>query len=214
MMAEKKPMIALTFDDGPNTTTTTEVLDRLEKYGVRASFFLIGNQISEETTPIIQREIGLGCEINNHSFTHSFMDELKADVIEEEIRVTSEKIKAISGKDPKFFRPPYIKVNDVMYDVIDMPFICGLGAQDWEAKVSVAERINGVLDQAVDGAIILLHDFEGNDHTVEALDTIIPKLRKRGFEFVTVGELFEAKNVPIVKYPGKIFSIVEGSIKR
>ena len=54
MMAEKKPMIALTFDDGPNTTTTTEVLDRLEKYGVRASFFLIGNQISEETTPIIQ----------------------------------------------------------------------------------------------------------------------------------------------------------------
>ena len=202
-------LIALTFDDGPNTGTTMEVLDKLEKYGVVASFFLIGTHITEETIPVIQREVSLGCEINNHSMTHSAMPELSAEAIKEEICETSKKITAITGTEPRFFRPPYIAVNDLMYEVINLPFICGMGAEDWEPKISAKERAERILDQAVDGGIILLHDLENNDNTVEALDTIIPTLQQRGYTFVTVGQLFEAKKVPIEKIPGKIYSVVE-----
>ena len=71
-----KPVIALTFDDGPNTGTTCEVLDILEKYMVRASFFVVGNNITPETEGVIKRAYDLGCEINNHSKTHSVMPDL------------------------------------------------------------------------------------------------------------------------------------------
>ncbi len=207
-MGETTKLIALTFDDGPNTSTSMEVLDLLEKYQVRASFFLIGELIKEETIPVIQREMSLGCEINNHSWTHSFMNKMPKEEIAEEIRKTSEKITEITGKEPRFFRPPYIEVNDLMYEVIDMPFICGQGAEDWVPEVSADERARRVLKQAQDGSIVLLHDLLGNVNTVEALKTIIPELKQRGFEFVTVSELFERKNEPIRKHVGTIYSLV------
>lgn len=200
--------IALTFDDGPNTSTTLQVLDLLEKHQVKASFFLIGNHISEETIPVIQRELSLGCEINNHSLTHTAMTTLTKEEIQEEIRLTSEKITEVTGVKPQFFRPPYIDVNDLMYEAIDLPFICGQGAEDWLPEISAEERTRRILEQAVDGSILLLHDFEGNDNTVKALDTMIPELKKRGFTFVTVRELFEAKGEPICKNPEKLYSIV------
>ncbi len=205
-MSEK--IIALTFDDGPNTTTSLEVLDLLERHHVKASFFLIGQQITEETIPVIQRELELGCEINNHSWQHLHMDQLTEDEIREEIDKTTAKIEEVTGKKPVFFRPPYIDVNDLMYEVIDMPFICGQASDDWVSEVSAKERIDSVLNQAVDGAIVLLHDFEGNDHTVEALNTIIPELQKQGFTFVTVGELFERKGELVQKSRGKIYSVL------
>lgn len=206
-MSENK-LIALTFDDGPNTTTTLEVLEKLEKYGVKATFFLIGQQITEETIPVIKKEISLGCEIENHSFTHSFMDKLDSEKIKEEIRITSEKIAEVTGRMPEFFRPPYISVNEVMYEVIDMPFICGQGSEDWIPETTAQYRADKVLELSVDGAIILMHDLLGNANTVEALDTIIPELHKRGFEFVTVSELFKAKGKEIKPYPGEIFSVL------
>lgn len=203
-----KKMVALTFDDGPNTSTTLEVLDILERYGIKATFFLIGNQINETTIPVIEREARMGCEIENHSMTHTFMDKLEKEVIMQEISETSALIKRITGREPQFFRPPYIVTNDLMYDVIDMPFICGQGAEDWVPEVSAAERASRVLEQTEDGSIVLLHDLEGNDETVAALDIIIPELQKRGFDFVTVSQLFTQKNIPIEKNPGKLYSVV------
>lgn len=208
-MVKTEKLIALTFDDGPNTGTTMDILDKLEKYDVKASFFLVGKDIREETIPVIQREISLGCEIGNHSKTHSFMNKLSKEEIREEVGTTSEKIKDITGKEPQFFRPPYIEINDLMYQVIDMPFICGVNAQDWLPEVSPEERARRILEQSVDGAIVLLHDFPGNANTVEALDTIIPQLKSRGFEFVTVSEMFQRKGVPIRKKPGTIHSVVK-----
>ncbi|HKM34152.1 MAG TPA: polysaccharide deacetylase family protein [Lachnospiraceae bacterium] len=205
---ENKKLIALTFDDGPNTGTSMEVLDILAKHQVKASFFLIGNLITKETIPVILREVEMGCEIHNHSWTHPFMNKMTEEEIRQEIIKTSEKIIEITGKEPRFFRPPFIEVNDLMYDVIDMPFICGQGVEDWVPHVSAEERAKRVLDQAVDGSIVLLHDLQGNINTVEALDTIIPELKKREFEFVTVSELFEKKNEPIKSNPGKLYSVV------
>jgi peptidoglycan/xylan/chitin deacetylase (PgdA/CDA1 family) len=189
------PIIALTFDDGPNTTTTVQILDLLEQYGIVASFFLVGNNINEQSAKAVKRAADMGCEINNHSLTHSAMDTLSAEEIKAEIKETSERIFGITGKNPPFFRPPYIAVNQTMRDSIDMPFICGFGAEDWEDSVSADERAERVLSQARDGAIILLHDMEGNFRTVDALKKIIPNLLDKGYRFVTVSQLFEEKDV-------------------
>lgn len=190
-----KPIIALSFDDGPNTGTTVQVLDVLERYGIVASFFVIGNKITEETEPVMKRAVEMGCEIENHSKTHPFMDKLDAEAIADEIKFTSDKIEEVTGRSPQFFRPPYIAVNETMFENIDLPFIAGFGANDWEPAVTAEQRAEKVIKQARDGAIILLHDMEGNVNTVEALDTIIPALQEQGYEFVNVSQVFSRKNV-------------------
>lgn len=204
----ERPVIALTFDDGPNTTTTGEVLDLLEKYQVKASFFLIGSNINDESAKTVKRAFDLGCEINNHSKTHSYMNKMEAADIKAEVDFVNEKVKEITGEPPKFFRPPYIAVNDTMYDNIDMPFICGIGCDDWNQNVDVDMRVAGIEGQIQDGAIILLHDAEGNSQTVEALDRIIPDLLEEGYQFATVSQLFEAKGVEISPDDKNLYTIV------
>lgn len=205
IMADEK-LIALTFDDGPNTVTTPKVLDILEKHHAVGSFFLVGNCINPESARVGERAHKMGCEICNHSRSHSAMPELSPEEIRSEIEYTSEQCKAISGYYPAFFRPPYIAVNDVMFENIELPFICGYGCNDWDSNVSTDERVEKVLAQACHGAIILLHDMEGNDKTVEALDRIIPALRSEGYSFVTVSELFKRCGVEPKK--GIVYSCV------
>lgn len=206
----EKPVIALTFDDGPNTTTTNEVLDLLEKYGVRASFFLVGDNINDDTAEVVKRAYDMGCEINNHSKTHSYMDKMAAEDIREEIAFVSDKVKEITGEPTAFFRPPYIAVNDIMYENIDMPFIAGVGCNDWEDSVDAELRVKRIKRQLRDGVIILLHDAHGNSQTVEALDTLIPFMLEEGYQFATVSELFEAKGVEISGDDLNLYNEVKG----
>lgn len=191
----KPKVIALTFDDGPNAVTTPDVLEKLKKYSIKASFFLVGNNITEQSAQYVKAAHDMGCEINNHSRTHSAMPNLAAEEMRAEIAYTSEKIIQITGEPPLFFRPPYIAISESMYENIDLPFIAGIGAEDWLDEVSAEERAKRILAQAQDGDIILLHDMQGNFRTVQALDKIIPELIARGFELVTVSELFKAHGV-------------------
>lgn len=192
-VAEK--YIAITFDDGPNNTTTRSVLDVLGEYDARATFFLIGDNINESTSSTVKLAYDMGCEIANHSQTHSYMDKMSADEIKDEISTTNQRIFDIIGEYPAFFRPPYISVNDTMFETIDVPFVCGYGCNDWDNSVEIQQRIDSVLSQAKDGAIILLHDSAGNFKTVEALKTIIPELQSQGYALVTLSQLFEVKNI-------------------
>lgn len=201
-----KPTIAITFDDGPNATTTMEVLDILEKYQVRASFFLIGTNINDESAKSVKRAFDLGCDIENHSKTHSYMDKMTADEIKDEVAYVNNKVKEITGTTPKFFRPPYIAVNDTMYENIDMTFISGNGCNDWDDKVTAEYRAKYLEKKAADGVIFLLHDAEGNSKTVEALDKAIPILLEKGFQFATISELFELKGIEISGTDTNIYS--------
>ena len=81
-----------------------------------------------------------------------------------------------------------------MYDDIPLTFICGNGAEDWLDEISAEERSKRIIDQAQNGMIILLHDMEGNFRTVQALDTIIPELKRQGYTFVTVSDFFAKCN--------------------
>jgi len=200
--------IALTFDDGPNTTTTNQILDLLEKYNVKGTFFLIGNNINEDSAKAVKRAFDMGCEIANHSKSHSYMDKLTEDEIKAEVQYVSDKIFEITGTREKYFRPPYIAVSNLMWDTIDLTFINGTGFNDWDDNVAVDKRIMAMKLRAKDGAIYLLHDAAGNDKTVEALETIIPYLIDEGYQLVTLSELFEAKGVTTDGTDNKIYSKV------
>ena len=198
---------ALSFDDGPHIIETGATLDVLERHGVRASFFLIGNNITPDREYLIRRGLDMGCEYENHSLTHSFMNEMDRETIIAEIEETDRRITAVTGRVPEFFRPPYIAYNDLMFDIIDKTFICGKGCDDWDESVTAGQICERSYENASDGTIFLLHDSQGNMRTSKGVDMLIPRLKADGFEFVTVSELFRIKGEKPEKH--KIYSYIE-----
>lgn len=201
--------ISLTFDDGPNLGddhTMNDMLDLLEKNDVVGSFFLIGNKINDENAKVIKRAFDMGCDIENHSWTHPAMPELTKEEMIEEYEKCDQAIIKITGKKPEFFRPPYIAVNDLMHQVIPTPFIQGHGCKDWEPDVSAEERIKMMEEGTKDGVLYLLHVMEGNINTLKALEYLIPKLKKDGYTFVTVPEMFRIKGISFQGHTDKLFT--------
>lgn len=194
---EAKKLVALTFDDGPDADLTPLVLDKLEKYGVVASFFMIGQLINEDTEPVIKRVVKMGCEINNHSWGWASMNEMSAEEITESVSMTSAAIKKYAGKEPAFFRPPNLATSELLHATVGLPFTSGVLGMDWAGcGTSAEDRAQNVLNGIRDGSIVLLHDVQPDPHpTPEALDILIPELQKQGYEFVTVSELFRRKGV-------------------
>lgn len=201
--------ISLTFDDGPNLGddhTMNDMLDLLEKNDVVGSFFLIGNKINDENAKVIKRAFDMGCDIENHSWTHPAMPELTKEEMIEEYEKCDQAIIKITGKKPEFFRPPYIAVNDLMHQVIPTPFIQGHGCKDWELDVSAEERIKMMEEGTKDGVLYLLHVMEGNINTLKALEYLIPKLKKDDYTFVTVPEMFRIKGISFQGHTGKLYT--------
>lgn len=144
----QRKLVALSFDDGPNTETTVRMLDMLKKHKVKASFFVIGKNINKKSAKVMKRAHREGHDIENHSLTHSSMPSLSADSMRSEINQTSALVEKYVGERPQFFRPPYIALNQTMFDNIELPFICGEGCNDWEAPVTADERAEKMLASA------------------------------------------------------------------
>lgn len=193
---------ALTFDDGPSNVTPF-ILDLLKYYNCTASFFVIGDRIkTDEQKEIMKRAIAQGCTIENHSFTHSRLVDMSDEEIKNEFEATQQIIYDITGEYPKFFRAPGLNDKGRLHDVIPLPFAGGSGGSaDWnsrpedEATSGIMERINGILNVACDGHIILLHDCGNNYLTPAALSCALPKLIAEGYEFVNIRKLFEIKGI-------------------
>ncbi|MDO4949376.1 MAG: polysaccharide deacetylase family protein [Bacteroidales bacterium] len=188
-------LMALTFDDGPNMVTTPEVLDVLEQYGAKASFFVLGKNINNETAVAMKRAHDMGCSIENHSWTHYHMNTLTPEQVRDEVERTSAIIKNYIGEAPHCFRPPYLDVNDSMFQVIDLPFIGAGSSGDSRKENDRDKRIGNIMQRCTDGSIVGMHDFAGNHETVEALKILIPRLLSMGYKLVTVPELFARKGV-------------------
>lgn len=200
--AGKRPdkLCALTFDDGPSSDPelTPLVLDKLKSYGIKATFFLVGENMNDSTKDVIDRMVAAGHEIGNHSWSYFDMAEMSADEVKKSVDDTTGAIQKYAGVTPLFFRPPNLSTSSTMYEAIDLPFASGLAAGDWPTGGGDSvENIMKKLESGIrDGVIILLHDVQPKPHpTPEALDTLIPKLMKEGYEFVTLTELFKRKGV-------------------
>lgn len=204
-----KKIIALTFDDGPSTDETngtSDLLDLLEQYDSRATFFCVGNNINDKSAPLLKRMVSLGCEIGNHSYDHTQLTTLDAQGVRDQIDKTNELIKQYSGKDCRLIRPPYGDANnDIVPANVSQPFIMwDVDTLDWKHKndaASVISLVEKYKEQDWDGAVILMHDI--HPWTVEACKTIIPELVNDGYQLVTISELAYLKGVKLE--PGKSY---------
>lgn len=194
MTKEKK--IALTFDDGPHYKYTDKILDILEKYGVKATFFVIGEN-AERHPEKVKRIASLGHEIGNHTYSHPHLKTVSGTELGEEIQKASDVICKLTGKKPVLFRPPEgycgadIAETAKKYgcDVI----LWSHDTRDW-AHTPSDQISKKILESVGCGDIILFHDFITPDTpTPDALETVIPKLIENGYEFLTVSELIAVK---------------------
>ena len=194
----KEKLIALTFDDGPSRTTMVEILDLLEKYEARATFFIVGRKVGEETLPVLQRALAEGHELANHGFHHVHMPELSEEEILSEFEDCQKVVRDTLGVDMYYFRPPYGKVDDRMFRLIPAPFmLCGASGADGRKLVNDARfRAERFMSKVYEGCIGLLHCFEGNVETVKALETILPQLQAQGYRLVTLTQLYALSGCP------------------
>lgn len=187
--------VALSFDDGPNLSTTMHILDVMERNDARGSFFIIGSNLTDESAAAVRRAVEMGCDVENHSLTHPYMSRLTAEEQRTEAEQTTALIEKYASRRPLLFRPPYLDADATTHSVVPQIFIGGVGPADWDANVLLNERIEGLVEAATDGAILLMHDFAGNDLTAEALEVVLPRLAAKGYGFVTVAELFAVKGI-------------------
>jgi len=204
-------LCALTFDDGPSADKTALVLAKLEKYKVPATFFLVGQNIGPATKDVMLRAQKDGCEFANHSWSYDGLNSADAKAIQDSIDRTSAAIKLYSGKEPAFFRAPNLATSPAMFSAIKLPFCEGVLGMDWAGcGTDALARATNVLSGMRDGAIILLHDVQPDPHpTPDALDILIPELQKRGYELVTVSELFRRKGIDPASRPGSQWKYVQ-----
>lgn len=186
-----KPMIALTFDDGPGYNSASDkILDVLEKYGARATFFMVGENAKDHPKNV-QRKVALGCEIGNHTYNHSHYG---ANVTASDISKASNAIKKAGGVAPTAFRSPGGNTTDKIRQECAKEnmalYYWSLDTQDWKYR-DANHVCNAVLNNVEDGDIILMHEIY--DSTAEAVAKMIPKLIKKGYQLVTCEELIRMK---------------------
>ncbi len=184
--------IALTFDDGPHREKTLDILDVLQENNVKATFFIVGENV-KGNEDIIERIIADGHEIGNHTFDHKYLFKVDRRVMEREIDLCDDEIFNYSEYNATLFRPPGGIYNDELMSVCsergyDM-VLWSVDTRDW-AGTSSQDIESEILANMEDGAIILMHDYVcGESYTAEALKSVIPKLKELGYGFVTVSEL-------------------------
>lgn len=180
---EKK--VAITFDDGPGRYTK-KLLDELKKRNVRASFFLIGENIEKYRDDVARMKED-GHLIGNHTLSHTNLCRCDLVIAKNEVDMTNQKICDITGEMPRYLRPPCGAYNDRLLRSIDMQFVLWtVDTDDWKTH-SVSMIVNEVMKNVKDGDIILFHDIY--DTSVVAAVEIVDRLLRQGYKFVTVDEL-------------------------
>ena len=186
-------MIALTFDDGPSDFTD-RLLDCLEANNAKATFFLVGKEIQSFPEPVSRME-ALGCEIGNHSYDHTDLTTLSAEDVSSQLSATDQEIQDLAGHAATVVRPPYGAINDTVSSVVGRPMILwSVDTLDWETQ-NVDTTVQNVMDNAQDGAVILMHDIF--KESVDAAEIFIPQLIEQGYKLVTIEELAKAKGVQL-----------------
>lgn len=188
-----KPMMALTFDDGPGERTE-ELLDVLNKYNAHATFFMLGEKI-EGQEDIIEKMVQIGCELGNHSYNHPALSGLDASGVQKQMSRTNDLLVEACGKSATVMRPPYGDYAGEAQDNVGLPIILwNVDTLDWDTMDTQA-TIDYVKTYADDGDIVLMHDI--HSPTIDAVLELIPYLVGEGYQLVTVSELAEARGLTL-----------------
>ncbi len=192
-----KPMVALTFDDGPSVHTP-RLLNIFKKHGGKGTFFVVGNLLDKNKF-VAKRIVDEGHEIASHAWSHTDLSTLSLEKARAEISKTHQKIFDITGAEPKLIRPPYGAYNDVVkysaYTCKEAVVTWSVDTLDWKTRNAKAVY-DSVMGSVYDGAIILCHDLHGT--TVDAMEKVIPDLIEKGYQLVTVSQLLMMKKGEIV----------------
>lgn len=193
--AQGGKLIALTFDDGPDSTDTVRLLDGLAQRGVKVTFFVQGSS-AQRNLDIITRAYNEGHELANHSWDHPELTSQSSEVVASQMSQTNAVLDLVCGAGTKYLvRPPYGSVNDRVIQVINAPMICwSVDPYDWKYFNPYTVRDN-ILYGAYDGAIILVHDIHST--SVDGALLAVDQLLAQGYEFVTVSELYRRRGVSL-----------------
>ncbi len=181
------PMVALTFDDGPNPSSTTRILNTLEKFGVVATFFDLGYLVDAHPE-ITQREEAIGCEVGSHSYNHKNLNKLSAAQLKQDVEKTEAVFERVLGHKFVLFRPPYGNANNTVQKNINYPLInWNVDSLDWKYR-DKTKNLNRIFQtKNFDGHIILMHSI--HEATADTVEDLVPELLRRGYQLVTVSEL-------------------------
>lgn len=190
----EEKVVALTFDAAWGADKTRGIIELLEKYDADGTFFLVGfwiDKYPEETKLIAEK----GLEIGNHSNNHLHMSKLQNDEIKKEIESVNVRLQELTGKTPKYFRPPFGEYDNKLLEnvaALDMVGVqWSVDSLDWKG-LSGEEIAKRVLSRVHNGAIILFHN--NSDHVLDALPIILPKLKADGYKCVSIDELVMTEN--------------------
>lgn len=196
-----KPMVALTFDDGPSGVTS-RILDSLEAYGARATFYMVGNRMNgyQDT---IRRMVALGCETGSHTWNHTYLTRFSAEGLHSNLNQFDVTLHSITGSRSTTMRPPGGFINSTSKQALasyGVPAVMwSIDTLDWKTR-NAQSTINTVLTQVRDGDIILMHDLYSA--TADAAAVLIPELINRGYQLVTISELASCRGG---MQPGQVY---------
>ena len=203
---DRRPIVALTFDDGPSRYTE-QILDLFDTYGGYGTFFVLGHRVYP-WRDVVSRMSNSGHEVANHAWSHTNLTRLSREAIAREIRDTSNAIYYVTGQRPVIMRPPFGATNnrvrsvteDLGYPVINWT----VDTMDWRYR-RVDHVYNVIMNRVYDGAVILLHDIHGT--TAAAMELVIPSLVERGYRLVTTSYLLEYRFGDLE--PGRVYGIMQ-----
>lgn len=194
---QKRPMIALTFDDGPGEYTET-LLDTVEKYNIHVTFFMLGQNV-EGCESTVQRMVQLGCEIGNHTWDHpsQTLPNMDLDSVVQEFQKTDDELVKACGQAATVCRAPYGAITEEQMAAVGKPFFMwSTDSLDWKLMDADADYNEIMNSDLSDGSIILMHDI--HEPSVKcATEKLIPELVNEGYKLVTVSELAAAKDVTL-----------------
>lgn len=206
----EKKQIAISFDAAWGNSDTQKIIDVLNEYGVKATFFAVGAWV-DKYPESVKALCDAGHSVQNHSNSHPHMPQLSIAKMKDEITSCNQKIKAITGVEPTLLRPPYGDYDNTLIETVeslDMYTIqWDVDSLDWKDSSTAESICKRVISKAKNGSIILCHN--GARHTAEALPTILDTLKKDGYEFVLISDLIYKENYEI-DHTGKQCKIKDG----
>lgn len=186
-----RPMVAMTFDDGPHAVYTDQILDILEKNGAVATFFEVARNLPK-APDAVRRAVDLGCEIGSHSYRHANLGKMDQAAQQADQAAADAIFQEVLGTTPTLLRPPYGSMNKTLKTTCGRSIVTwSIDTEDWLSKD--ADKVVASVQNAgnLDGQVILLHSIYGS--TVEATEALVPWLLEQGYQLVTISELIQLR---------------------